>query len=217
MRTTVPATGSRGDVQPAAVLGAELVQRGHEVVLATTDDLTRFGEAVGIPVVPLGFDMRAFLRSDQGQELLRNTDVHQYLDGFVKMKAAHAQVLHPAVVRACADADVIVSNTLLPDEASCLAEAGGATVVALHQAPRRSNPRVPSFVLTRRRVPRPLNRTGRADGDRAGGDLPETSTPHRRPVDAPSTSARCTGRTPPTAATARTAPPTRRPTDLPTR
>ncbi|NYD24682.1 nucleotide disphospho-sugar-binding domain-containing protein [Kineococcus aurantiacus] len=162
MRITILAMGSRGDVQPAAVLGAELVHRGHDVVLATTDDLAHFGEAVGLPVVPFGFDMRAFLRSDQGQEFLRNSDVHEYLAGFVAMKTTHARVMHPAMVRACADADVIVSNTLLLDEASCLAEAGGAAVVALHHAPRRSNSRFPSFMLTRRRVPRPLNRATHA-------------------------------------------------------
>lgn len=162
MRITILATGSRGDVQPAAVLGAELVDRGHEVVLATTDDLAHVGEAVGLPVVPFGFDMRAFLRSAQGQEFLRNSDVHEYLSGFVKMKETHAPVMHPAMVAACRDADVIVSNTLLLDEAACLAEAGGAAVVALHHAPRRSNSRYPSFMLTRRRVPRPLNRATHA-------------------------------------------------------
>ena len=162
MRITLLAMGSRGDVQPAAVLGVELVRRGHDVVLATTDDLTHFGEALGLPVVPFGFDMRAFLRSEQGQEFLRNSDVHQYLEGFVRMKAVHADVLHPAMVRACEGADVVVSNTLLLDEASCLAEASGAAVVAIHHAPRRSNSAFPSFVLTRRRVPRPLNRATHA-------------------------------------------------------
>ena len=162
MRITVLAMGSRGDVQPAAVLGVELVRRGHDVVLATTDDLTHFGEALGLPVVPFGFDMRAFLRSEQGQEFLRNSDVHRYLEGFVRMKAVHADVLHPAVVRACEGADVVVSNTLLLDEASCLAEASGAAVVAIHHAPRRSNSAFPSFVLTRRRVPRLLNRATHA-------------------------------------------------------
>lgn len=162
MRITILAMGSRGDVQPAAVLGAELAHRGHDVVLATTDDLAHFGEAVGLPVVPFGFEMRAFLRSEQGQEFLRNSNVHEYLEGFVKMKTTFAQVLQPAMVRACADADVIVSNLLLLEDASCLAEANGAAVVGLHHAPRRSNSRFPSFMLTRRRVPRLLNRATHA-------------------------------------------------------
>ncbi|WP_107090912.1 MULTISPECIES: glycosyltransferase [unclassified Streptomyces] len=34
MRIVLPTIGSRGDVQPFAVLGVELKARGHEVVLA---------------------------------------------------------------------------------------------------------------------------------------------------------------------------------------
>ncbi|MFD0483188.1 glycosyltransferase [Kineococcus sp. GCM10028916] len=158
MRITILAMGSRGDVQPAAVLGVELLHRGHEVVPATTDDLEPFGETLALPVVSFGFDLRAFLRSPEGQTLLKSRNVREYLAGFVQVKLKHAQVMRAAMLTACAEADVIVSDRLLLDEASSVAEANGARFVGLHHAPREPNSHFTSFMLTQRRAPRPLNR-----------------------------------------------------------
>ena len=67
--------GTRGDVQPAAVIAAELRQRGHEVVFAGSDDLLHLATSLHLDVVPLGFDMRGFLSSTDGAALLARGDV----------------------------------------------------------------------------------------------------------------------------------------------
>jgi UDP:flavonoid glycosyltransferase YjiC (YdhE family) len=53
--------GGRGDVEPAVVVGRELVQRGHEVYMAVPPNLMNFTEAAGLTAVPYGLDSQAIL------------------------------------------------------------------------------------------------------------------------------------------------------------
>jgi sterol 3beta-glucosyltransferase len=156
MRITVVACGTRGDVQPAAVIAAELGRRGHDVVLATADDLVPFGRAIGVTTVPLGFEIRAFLRSEQGAAFMATGASRAYLTGVVAYKRSKTETFFPAFAAACAGADVIVSNHLTLDEARCVGAAEHIPVIGLFHAPRRQNPAFPSFIVTARRVPRLL-------------------------------------------------------------
>jgi len=53
--------GGRGDVEPAIVVGRELVQRGHEVCMAVPPNLVAFTEAAGLAAAPYGLDSRPIL------------------------------------------------------------------------------------------------------------------------------------------------------------
>jgi UDP:flavonoid glycosyltransferase YjiC (YdhE family) len=53
--------GGRGDVEPAVVVGRELLQRGHEVCMAVPPNLINFTEAAGLAAVPYGLDSQAIL------------------------------------------------------------------------------------------------------------------------------------------------------------
>src|SRR5262249_9758762 len=46
--------GTRGDVEPCAAVGRELLRRGHEVLMAAPPDQVRFVESVGLAAVPHG-------------------------------------------------------------------------------------------------------------------------------------------------------------------
>jgi UDP:flavonoid glycosyltransferase YjiC (YdhE family) len=58
--------GSRGDVQPQLVLGEELTRRGHRVTLAAPPNFRAWGEARGFRFIPIGTDINAFIRENQG-------------------------------------------------------------------------------------------------------------------------------------------------------
>ena len=66
MKFVLASWGSRGDVEPFAAVGRELLRRGHEVRVAVPPDLVGFVESAGLAAVAYGLDMQAIL------EALRN-------------------------------------------------------------------------------------------------------------------------------------------------
>ena len=49
----------RGDVEPCAAVGRELLRRGHEVRMAVPPDLVGFAESAGLAAVAYGLDTQA--------------------------------------------------------------------------------------------------------------------------------------------------------------
>src|SRR6185312_7977063 len=66
--------GTRGDIEPCAALGRELLRRGHDVRIAVPPDLVGFAESVGLPAVAYGPDSQAMLTAyrDFWMSLFRN-------------------------------------------------------------------------------------------------------------------------------------------------
>jgi UDP:flavonoid glycosyltransferase YjiC (YdhE family) len=56
MKFVLAAHGTRGDVEPCATVGVELLRRGHDVRMAVPPNLAGFVEAAGLSVVPYGPD-----------------------------------------------------------------------------------------------------------------------------------------------------------------
>lgn len=61
MKFVLASYGSRGDVEPAVVIGRELLRRGHDVRMAVSPNLVGFTEAAGLSAVPYGLDTQALL------------------------------------------------------------------------------------------------------------------------------------------------------------
>jgi len=59
--------GTRGDVQPYAVLGQALKARGHQVTLATAQNFRQLVLSYGIDFVPVEADFQALLASEEGK------------------------------------------------------------------------------------------------------------------------------------------------------
>jgi UDP:flavonoid glycosyltransferase YjiC (YdhE family) len=61
MRFVLACYGTRGDVEPCAAIGQELVRRGHDVKMAVAPELVDFAESVGLTAVAYGLEKRAML------------------------------------------------------------------------------------------------------------------------------------------------------------
>jgi UDP:flavonoid glycosyltransferase YjiC (YdhE family) len=61
MKFVLASYGGRGDVEPAVVVGRELLHRGHEVCMAVPPNLVGFTEAAGLAAVPYGLDSQPIL------------------------------------------------------------------------------------------------------------------------------------------------------------
>ena len=71
MKIAILTLGTRGDVQPFAVLGQALKKRGHEVTLSTAKNFGSLVKSYGIDFLPVEADYQAVLDSDEGKRLMK--------------------------------------------------------------------------------------------------------------------------------------------------
>ncbi|OBJ12415.1 glycosyl transferase family 1 [Mycobacterium sp. 1482292.6] len=65
MKFVVASYGTRGDIEPCAAVGRELLRRGHEVCMAVPPDLIPFVESAGLAAVAYGTDTRAYMAAQR--------------------------------------------------------------------------------------------------------------------------------------------------------
>ncbi len=71
MKIAILTIGTRGDIQPYAVLGQALKERGHDVTLSTAKNFESLVLSYGINFVPVEADFQAILDSDDGKKLMK--------------------------------------------------------------------------------------------------------------------------------------------------
>lgn len=71
MKISILTMGTRGDVQPYAVLGQTLQQRGHEVTLSTAKNFETLVKSYGIGFKPIEADFQAVLDSEEGKKMMK--------------------------------------------------------------------------------------------------------------------------------------------------
>lgn len=71
MKIAILTLGTRGDVQPYAVLGRALNQRGHQVTLSTANNFEQLVKSYGIDFIPVEADYQALLQSDEGEKMMK--------------------------------------------------------------------------------------------------------------------------------------------------
>jgi len=64
MKFVVAGYGSRGDVEPCAAVGRELLRRGHDVRMAVPPSMLGFVESAGLAAVAYGEDLQALLHDE---------------------------------------------------------------------------------------------------------------------------------------------------------
>lgn len=132
--------GTRGDIEPAAVVARELRHRGHDVRMAVPPNLVGFAKSAGLCSVDCyGPDSQRQLEAEVFHDWfkLRNPvkvlrQAREYLaDGWADMSAT--------LTRLATGADMILSGTTYQELAANVAEAHGVPFATLHYFPVRAN------------------------------------------------------------------------------
>lgn len=71
MKIAILTLGTRGDVQPYAVLGQALKQRGHQVTLSTAKNFAQLVTSYDIDFAPVEADFQEILNSDEGKRMMK--------------------------------------------------------------------------------------------------------------------------------------------------
>ncbi|WP_102417429.1 glycosyltransferase [Mycobacterium sp. 4858] len=134
MRIVLAGYGSRGDVEPCAAVGRELLRRGHEVRMAVPPDMLGFVEAAGLDAVAYG--------PDTGQQITETTDfVHRVQDPISALPQLMERVnqvwagKNSALASLAEGADLLVAGMNEQRLAANVAEFYGMPFAALHFFP----------------------------------------------------------------------------------
>ncbi len=153
MKFAVAVHGTRGDIEPCAAVGSELLSRGHEVRLAVPPNLVAFVEAAGLrSVVAYGVDSQKQLDAD----IFRNAwKIHNPLTAVREAKRYMAQgwaEMSTTLMSLTDGVDLILTSTSYQEVAANVAEYRGIPLAALHYFPARANSRIVPIHLPARVV-----------------------------------------------------------------
>ncbi|KUI06084.1 glycosyltransferase [Mycobacterium sp. IS-3022] len=159
MKFVLASWGSRGDIEPFAAVGRELLDRGHDVQLAVSPDMVGFVSAVGLPAVPYGPNVQPIAHAHRAYWtcLFRNFWKLQ------EMSRLRAEVWNPIAecwqemsqtLMSVADgADLLFTGLNIEDIAANVAEYYGIPLATQHWFPLRPNGQLLSF------LPAPMTRS----------------------------------------------------------
>ncbi|MBN1439399.1 MAG: glycosyltransferase family 1 protein [Anaerolineales bacterium] len=123
--------GTRGDIQPFAALGEELVRRGHQVVLAAREPYRALVEERGIEFHTM--------REDGTESLMRTLAACQSLPKMLTTSTAYSRRIAPSQLEAFWEAsrgaDVILAKVITTPEAIHVAEGRGLPLFNVHFDP----------------------------------------------------------------------------------
>ncbi|OZG26935.1 hypothetical protein BH683_021055 [Williamsia sp. 1138] len=145
MRFVLAFNGTRGDIQPAVVLGAELLRRGHEVVFGAPPNLVQFASRAGLDARPFGYDTRAHINSEVVREGVRTGGPLKRLRALAEIRDHGWSQMVDEMFGLAAGADAIVTGFTTAQIAFGFAERDKIPIVVVHHAPITENPYVSPF------------------------------------------------------------------------
>lgn len=139
MKVVLAAYGSRGDIEPGAALGRELMRRGHDVTMAVPPDMRGFVEAAGLVTATYGRDTRE--RMNAAANFVRQVDnplsaLPQLMEELLQVAAEKTT----ALVSLAAGADLLLAGMNEQGIAANVAEHHGIPFAALHFFPVQLQP-----------------------------------------------------------------------------
>ncbi|OBH58697.1 glycosyltransferase [Mycobacterium sp. E2479] len=168
MKIVLGCYGTRGDVEPCAALGRELLRRGHEVRMAVAPDLVGFVESVGLTAVACGPDAREWqdLHREFLTRLFRN---FWKVRSVIRLGREDWHLLNRSwdeittTLLSLADgADVLLTMVIGQESASDVAEYYDIPLALLHTSPMRPNGQLVA------RLPAPVARSAMRVNDWLG-------------------------------------------------
>ena len=137
--------GTRGEVEPFAAVGRELVRRGHDVHLVVAPEMLGFADSAGPQAVAFGPSLRAV--DDPHHEFWnllfsqpwKVQKLQQLLEAFSAPLVANREEAGATLKSLAAGADVLLTGINYEDVASNIAEYCGTPLATLEIFPLRTN------------------------------------------------------------------------------
>ena len=135
MKFALAVYGSRGDVEPQAAVGRELLRRGHDVRIAVPPDLCGLVESTGVTAVEYGPDTRDVLFGKKTNPVrLLSTSKRYFSQTWTQMGATLASLTDGT--------DLLLTAVAQQGLAANVAEYQGIPLATLHYLPARTNGRL---------------------------------------------------------------------------
>jgi UDP:flavonoid glycosyltransferase YjiC (YdhE family) len=159
--------GTRGDVEPCAALGRELLRRGHEVRMAVPPELVGFVEAAGIAAVAYGPNVQEYLDEDFLRNFWRDffrtfwkirEPIRLWREAWEPCARFWAQ-MNTTLTSLADGADLLFTGMIYQEAAANVAEYYNIPLATLHYFPMRANGRLVPI------VPSPLVRSAMTVSD----------------------------------------------------
>lgn len=155
MRIAVPASGSRGDVQPLIALAAALAERGHEVRLLTHANFAELAAGRGLIFEPVAGDFRAMMEGADGERLTASGRNPLALLAAMRAMARDARDWWVQLRDLSAGADMLVSGATTFGIAASLAECRPVRWVQTNLVPLAPTAAFPNPLLPPPALPLP--------------------------------------------------------------
>ena len=145
MKFVLACYGTRGDVEPCAAVGGELLRRGHEVLTAVAPDLVGFAESAGLPAVAYGPDAREWqdLHRDVLTHMVRRPWKVSELSRLVRQDRALFdrcwEDARTTLMSLSDGADLLLTVVIAEQVAANIAEYHDIPLATLHTFPMRAN------------------------------------------------------------------------------
>lgn len=139
MKFVLAVHGTRGDVEPCAAVGLELLRRGHDVRMAVPPNLIAFVESAGLTAIPYGPDSQQTLDEDFFRKFWRiQNPINLVRIGAEYITRGWAEM--STTLASLADgADLVLTGMLYQEVAANVAETYDIPLATLHYFPIRPN------------------------------------------------------------------------------
>jgi UDP:flavonoid glycosyltransferase YjiC (YdhE family) len=145
MRFVLANWGTRGEMEPFAAIGRELVGRGHDVCLAVAPELVDFAKTSGAEAVGYGPTLEAVLRPHHEYWTLlftkpwRLQELNRLMADFSTPLAECREQARDVLLSLSDGADLLLTGMNYEDAASNVAERCGTPLATLQVFPLRAN------------------------------------------------------------------------------
>jgi UDP:flavonoid glycosyltransferase YjiC (YdhE family) len=145
LKLVLASYGTRGDIEPCAAVGHELVRRGHDVCIAVPPDLVGFVESSGLAAVAYGLDTQSVQDAFRDfwtcflHTFWRVGDlIRLWRENWVNVNRSWGEM--STTLAALADgADLVLTGQAYQETAANVAEYHGIPLATLHYYPMRAN------------------------------------------------------------------------------
>ena len=139
MKFAMAAHGTRGDVEPCAAVGLELLRRGHDVRMAVPPNMIGFLKSAGLAAVAYGPDSEEELDEDFFRKFWKiQNPISLIRAGQEYITRGWAEM--STTLRSLADgADLVLTGMIYQEVAANVAEYYDVPLAALHYFPIRAN------------------------------------------------------------------------------